>query len=143
MKNVTIYADGACSGNPGKGGWGAVLKFGATEKELSGFNPHTTNNQMELLGVIEALKSLKEPCEVNIYSDSKYVVQGCNEWMSAWIKNSWRTSTNKPVKNIDFWKQLQELIQFHETKFHWVKGHADNAYNNRCDELARQAILDS
>ena len=122
MKNVTIYTDGACSGNPGPGGWGAILQYGTAKKELSGSEPSTTNNRMELLGVISALELLKEPCSVDLYSDSKYVVDGITK---GWAKG-WR----------ELWGRLLDLLDRHEVRFHWVKGHADNPYNNRCDELA-------
>lgn len=140
MKVIKIYTDGACSGNPGPGGWGAILIYGDIQKEISGFCEATTNNIMELTAVIEALKLLKEKCEIDLFTDSKYVSQGMEEWLPVWKKNNWRTSTKKPLKNLDLWKQLDNLSAFHKVKFYWVKGHADNPFNNRCDELAREEI---
>ena len=137
MKNVTIYTDGACSGNPGPGGWGAILKYGEKEKELSGSEPSTTNNRMELLGVITALEALKEPCAVDLYSYSKYVVDGITKgWAKSWRAKRWVKSDKKPAKNPELWGRLLDLLDKHAVQFHWVKGHADNPYNNRCDELA-------
>ena len=137
MKTVTIYTDGACSGNPGPGGWGAILQYGKAEKELSGSEPSTTNNRMERLGVITALETLKEPCSVDLYSDSKYVVDGITKgWAKGWRARGWVKSDKKPAKNPELWGRLLDLLDKHEVRFHWVKGHADNPYNNRCDELA-------
>ncbi len=137
MKNVTIYTDGACSGNPGPGGWGAILKYGVHEKELSGSEPSTTNNRMELIGVISALEALKEPCAVDLYSDSKYVVDGITKkWAKKWRANNWIKGDKTPAKNPELWGRLLDLLEKHEVVFHWVKGHANNPYNNRCDELA-------
>ena len=137
MKNVTIYTDGACSGNPGPGGWGAVLKYGAHERELSGGEAQTTNNRMELTAVIEALRLLKEPCEVELYSDSKYVIDALSKgWVYGWKKKGWIKSDKKPALNVDLWERLLPLIAAHDIRYHWVKGHAENEYNNRCDELA-------
>ncbi|MBR4291834.1 MAG: ribonuclease HI [Oscillospiraceae bacterium] len=137
MKTVTLYTDGACSGNPGPGGWGAILEFKGTEKELSGGESATTNNRMELTAVIEGLKALKEPCVVELYSDSKYVIDGLQKgWAVSWRKNGWRKADKKPALNPDLWEQLLELTQTHTMRYHWVKGHADNPKNNRCDELA-------
>lgn len=137
MKEVTIYTDGACSGNPGKGGWGAVLIYGNIQKELSGFEEVTTNNKMELTACIEALKMLKEPCNVNLFSDSAYVVNAFNDdWISGWIKNNWRNSQKKEVANIELWKELIELTKFHSVVFNKVKGHAGDKYNEICDALA-------
>lgn len=141
MDNITIYTDGACSGNPGPGGWGAILMYKDTKKEISGGKKDTTNNIMELTAVIEALKLLKYPCEVSVYSDSAYVVNAfLQNWIINWKKNNWRTSDKKEVKNKDLWQQLLELTNIHLVKFIKVKGHSDNQYNNRCDELARNAI---
>lgn len=140
MKHITIYTDGACSGNPGPGGWGVVLIHDGRQKELSGSFPHTTNNQMELLGAIKGLEALKEPCDVTLYTDSKYVVQGMTEWIHDWIKRGWKTSSKKPVKNLELWQRLYELSKNHSVSFKWVKGHSVNGYNNRCDELATDAI---
>lgn len=142
MKTVEIYTDGACSNNPGDGGWAAVLMFGGVEKTLSGGQKSTTNNQMELVAVIEGLKALKEPCIVNLYSDSAYVVNAfTQDWITQWQLSGWKTSTKKEVKNIELWKALLELCQKHKVNFIKVKGHADNKYNNKCDELARAEIL--
>ncbi len=136
MKQVTIYTDGACSGNPGPGGWGAVLMYGDNKKELSGGHPDTTNNRMELLGVITALSVLKEPCKVELYTDSQYIVNAINEgWVAGWQRRGWRRKDG-PVKNLDLWKELLPLLETHVVTFNWVKGHAENEYNNRCDELA-------
>ncbi len=141
MKKVTIYTDGACSGNPGEGGWGAVLKFGELEKEISGFDKHTTNNKMELLAAIKALEMLKFPCEVELYSDSAYLVNGfIKKWVDNWKKNGWKNSSKEEVKNIELWKKLDELREFHKIKWIKVKGHSDNEYNNRCDKLATDEI---
>ena len=136
MKHITIYTDGACSGNPGPGGWGAVLMYGDKQKELSGGHPDTTNNRMELLGVITALSALKEPCRVDLYTDSQYIVNAINEgWVAGWQKRGWRRKGGA-VKNLDLWQELLPLLETHEVAFNWVKGHAENEYNNRCDELA-------
>ncbi|NMW19021.1 MAG: ribonuclease HI [Chlorobiaceae bacterium] len=140
-KKIIIYTDGACSGNPGKGGWGALLMYSSSIREISGFSPATTNNRMELTAAIEALEALKEPCEVHLYSDSSYLVNAINEgWLKRWMANSWKTSTKKSVENIDLWQKIAKLIKLQDVTFHKVKGHSDNLYNNRCDELARQAI---
>jgi ribonuclease HI len=136
MKNVKIYTDGACSGNPGPGGWGAILMYGDRKKELSGGEASTTNNRMELTAVITALEALKEPCQVELYTDSKYVADAINQgWLKNWIKRGWRKKDG-PVKNPDLWQRLIPLIETHMVEFIWVKGHAENEYNNRCDELA-------
>lgn len=138
MDEVTIYTDGACSGNPGPGGWGAILMFKENKKEISGGAPNTTNNIMELTAVIEALKMLKHPCNVNLYSDSAYVVNAFTQkWIYGWIKKDWRTSNNEPVKNKELWQELYNLTKVHNVNFNKVKGHSDNEFNNRCDELAR------
>ena len=137
MKEVTIYTDGACSGNPGPGGWGAVLCYKGTEKELSGGEAMTTNNRMELTAAVSALKALKEPCRVYIYSDSKYLVDSLMKgWVIAWEKRGWVKADKKPALNADLWQELLRLDKVHEITYHWVKGHADDDYNNRCDELA-------
>ena len=137
MKQVTIYTDGACSGNPGPGGWGAILRYGSFEKELSGGERQTTNNRMELLGAISALEALKEPCQVDLYSDSKYLVDAMTQgWAERWRKNGWKRNRTDPALNPDLWQRLLDLCRTHDVTFHWVKGHADNAYNNRCDALA-------
>lgn len=138
-KTVTIYTDGACSGNPGPGGWAAVLRYNSVEKELSGGEAQTTNNRMELTGVISALKALKEPCVVELYSDSKYVIDALDKgWAVSWRKKGWIKSDKKPALNPDLWEILLNLCEVHEVHCHWVKGHADNPYNNRCDALAVQ-----
>ena len=137
MKQVTIYTDGACSGNPGPGGWGAILMYGAHKRELSGGEADTTNNRMELTAVIRALSLLKEPCIVELWSDSKYVIDGLSKgWAKGWKAKGWVKSDKKPALNVDLWEQLLPLIQTHQVHYHWVKGHASNPYNNRCDELA-------
>ncbi len=137
MKQVTIYTDGACSGNPGPGGWGAILKYGSAEKELSGGEPETTNNRMELLGVIRALQALKEPCEVELWSDSRYVVDALEKgWARSWRAHGWRRADKKPALNQDLWEILLPLTEMHAVRCHWVRGHAENEYNNRCDALA-------
>ena len=143
MKTVILYTDGACSGNPGPGGWGAILEYQGVEKELSGGELNTTNNRMELTAVIRGLQALKEPCVVELYSDSKYLVQAFNDhWIDNWQKNGWINSKKQPVENSDLWKLLLQIIKIkkHEVHFHKVKGHADNPWNNRCDELATSAI---
>ena len=141
MEKVTIYTDGACSGNPGPGGWGAILMHEQKQKEISGGKEETTNNVMELTAVIEALKQLKYPCEVDLYSDSAYVVNAFNQgWITNWVKNHWKTAGKEPVKNQELWQELYELTKVHKVNFIKVKGHSDNEYNNRCDELARNAI---
>lgn len=141
MKHVTLYTDGACSGNPGPGGWGAVLLYGEYRKELSGGERETTNNRMELTAVIEGLRALKEPCRVDIYSDSAYTVNAFTQgWIAGWERNGWKKADKKPVQNADLWQMLLELTGIHKVIFHKVKGHADNELNNRCDELARAAV---
>ena len=141
MEKVTIYTDGACSGNPGPGGWGTILMYKDIKKEISGGNKNTTNNVMELTAVIEGLKMLKFPCEVKIYSDSAYVVNAFTQkWIYGWLKNGWKTSNKEDVKNKELWQELYEFTKVHDIEFIKVKGHSDNEYNNRCDELARNAI---
>jgi ribonuclease HI len=136
MKSVTIYTDGACSGNPGPGGWGAILFYGEHKKEISGGEPQTTNNRMELQGVISSLELLKEPCVVELYSDSKYVIDALEKgWAKGWKKNGWKRKTG-PALNPDLWDKLLTLYDKHTVHLHWVKGHANNPHNNRCDELA-------
>ena len=137
MKQIEIYTDGACSGNPGPGGWGAVLRYNGREKEISGGEAQTTNNRMELTAVIAALECLKEPCTVELYSDSKYVIDALSKgWAMSWRKKGWIKSDKKPALNVDLWERLLKLTEAHEMRYHWVKGHADNEYNNRCDALA-------
>jgi ribonuclease HI len=141
MKEVTIYTDGACSGNPGPGGWGSVLIFNDVQKEISGAQKDTTNNIMEITAVLEALKLLKEPCKVKVYSDSAYVVNAFNQgWIKNWQKNNWKTASKDPVKNKELWEELYELTEVHDVEFIKVKGHSDNELNNRCDFLATSAI---
>ena len=137
MKTVTIYTDGACSGNPGPGGWGAILEWQGHEKELSGGEAQTTNNRMELTAVLTALSLLKEPCTVELYSDSKYVVDAIDKgWLYGWQKKGWIKADKKPVLNVDLWQKLLPLLTRHNVRLHWVKGHAENEKNNRCDQLA-------
>ncbi|MGI5984599.1 MAG: ribonuclease HI [Clostridiales bacterium] len=136
MKQVTIYTDGACSGNPGPGGWGAILQYKDTLREMSGGESQTTNNRMELLGAINALSALKEPCEVSLYTDSQYLSKAINEgWLKGWKAKNWKRKDGE-LKNVDLWQELDRLLNIHSVSFHWVKGHADNEFNNRCDELA-------
>ena len=137
MKTVTVYTDGACSGNPGPGGWAAILKYGSAEKVLSGGAAETTNNRMELLGVISALEALKEPCRVELYSDSKYVIDALQKrWVWGWKQRGWIKSDKKPALNRDLWERLLPLVEKHEMVYHWIKGHAETEENNRCDQLA-------
>lgn len=141
MKKINIYTDGACSGNPGPGGWGAILNYKNHTKEISGYSPETTNNRMELTAVIEALRALKEPCEVTIYSDSQYFCNGILKgWAKNWQKNNWRKSDKKPAINSDLWQEILELIEHHNIEIIWVKGHAGHPENERCDFLATQEI---
>ncbi len=138
MPMVEIFTDGACSGNPGAGGWGAILRYGEVEKELSGGETTTTNNRMELTAVIEALKALKKPCQITLYTDSRYVMDGVTQWLPNWLQNGWRTANKKtPVKNIDLWQELEKLLSLHQIKWVWVKGHNGHPENERCDRLAR------
>jgi len=141
MQKVIIYTDGACSGNPGPGGWGAVLMYNENKKEISGYKENTTNNIMEITAVIEALKLLKHECEVEIYSDSAYVVNAFKQkWIENWKRNNWKTSNKDDVKNKELWQELDKLVNIHKVKFIKVKGHADNEWNNRCDKLATDEI---
>jgi ribonuclease HI len=141
MQKVTIYTDGACSGNPGPGGWGAILMYNEHKKELSGGEKDTTNNRMELMAAIKALECLKHDCEVQLYSDSAYLVNAFEkDWISNWRKNGWRTAAKEPVKNQDLWEKIYDFSNVHKIMWIKVKGHSDNEYNNRCDELAREAI---
>ena len=136
-KTVTIYTDGACSGNPGPGGWGAILCYGGAKKEMSGGEKQTTNNRMELTGVISALRALKEPCIVELYSDSKYVIDALSKgWAVSWRRNGWKKADKKPALNPDLWEELLRLTAVHRVEFHWIKGHAGHPYNERCDRLA-------
>ena len=141
MKQVEIFTDGACKGNPGPGGWGAVLRMGGHEKELSGHAPATTNNRMELSAVIEALSALKSPCEVALHTDSRYVIDGITKWIFGWQKNGWKNAAKKPVVNIDLWQALLIAIKPHKISWHWVKGHAGHPDNERADKLASDAAL--
>lgn len=137
MKTITLYTDGACSGNPGPGGWGAILLYGEHKKELSGGERSTTNNRMELTAVIRGLEALKEPCVVELYSDSKYVIDGLEKgWAVSWRSRGWKKADKKPALNPDLWAQLLDLCERHQVRCHWVKGHAENPYNNRCDQMA-------
>jgi ribonuclease HI len=141
LREVTIYTDGACSGNPGPGGWGAILMSGARTRELSGYAPSTTNNRMEILAAIEAIRALKSPCEVKLYSDSAYLVNAFRQnWLGNWQRNGWVNSRKDPVENQDLWRELLAVVRGHRVEWNKVKGHADNPHNNRCDELARAAI---
>lgn len=137
---VEIFTDGACRGNPGPGGWGALLRFGGTEKELSGGEPETTNNRMELMAAISALEALKRPVTVDLHTDSTYVRDGITKWIHGWKKRDWRTADKKPVKNVDLWQRLEAAAARHEVAWHWVKGHAGHPDNERVDELAREAV---
>lgn len=138
---VIIHTDGACSGNPGPGGWGAILSFGDHEKELMGGEAHTTNNRMELTAAISALETLKRSCAVDLYTDSEYVKNGITSWITGWKRNGWRTADKKPVKNVDLWKRLDAALTSHTVHWHWVKGHAGHAMNERADELARTGLM--
>jgi ribonuclease HI len=141
MKKVTLYTDGACSGNPGPGGWGALLLFGDHEKAISGGARDTTNNRMEMMAVIEGLKQLKHPCEVTVVTDSKYVLQGMTEWIKGWKAKGWKTADKKPVKNVDLWQALEAECARHHVAWKWVKGHSGDAYNDRVDAMAVAAIV--
>jgi ribonuclease HI len=138
--HVVIHTDGACSGNPGPGGWGAILSFGDNRKELKGGEPHTTNNRMELMAAIAALSALRRPCLIDLHTDSQYLRDGIMKWIHGWKRNGWRTADKKPVKNVDLWKELDAAMSAHQVRWHWVRGHAGNAMNERADELAREGI---
>ncbi|MET0259269.1 MAG: ribonuclease HI [Methylobacterium sp.] len=140
MTRVDVFTDGACSGNPGPGGWGAILRTGETERELTGGEAHTTNNRMELLAAIEALTALKRACDVHLHSDSQYMRDGITKWIHGWKRNGWKTADRKPVKNAELWQRLDAERNRHSVTFHWVKGHAGHAENERADELARQGM---
>lgn len=140
MEQIEIFTDGACSGNPGPGGWGAMLRHGANVRELSGAEPATTNNRMELMAAIEALRALKRPCAVDLTTDSQYVRQGITSWIHNWKRRGWKTSSNQPVKNVDLWQQLDTEAARHTIRWHWIKGHSGHAENERADQLAREAI---
>ena len=139
-KIVEIYTDGACSGNPGPGGWGAILRYGTTEKEMNGGEPQTTNNRMELMAAIMAIEAVKRPCEIHLHTDSEYLRQGITTWIHSWKARNWRTADKKPVKNVDLWQRLERAIETHDVHWHWVKGHSGHVENERADELARLAI---
>ena len=140
---VRIHTDGACSGNPGPGGWGAILAWNDHERELKGGEPHTTNNRMELTAAIAALDALKRPCTVDLFTDSQYLRSGITTWITTWKRNGWRTAERKPVKNVDLWQRLDQLLTRHEVHWHWVKGHSGHDLNERADRLARQGLVDS
>lgn len=140
---VELFTDGACKGNPGPGGWGALLKYGANEKELWGGEDNTTNNRMELMAAIEGLKALTRPCQVVLTTDSKYVKQGINQWLAGWKKNGWKTASKQPVKNKDLWQALDKECSRHEVEWHWVKGHAGHAGNERADQLANRGAAEA
>ena len=139
---VTIHTDGACSGNPGPGGWGAILQWGGHTRELKGGEAHTTNNRMELMAAIVALEALKRPCDVDLHTDSQYLRQGITSWIQGWKRNGWRTGDKKPVKNTDLWQRLEAAVGRHTVHWHWVRGHAGHDLNERADELAREAIAE-
>ncbi len=141
VKTTDIYTDGACSGNPGPGGWGAILRYKGSEKEISGFERQTTNNRMEMKAVIEAFRMLKEPCVVRVHTDSQYLRNGITVWINGWKRNGWKTKSRQPVKNRELWEALDELSQKHQVEWVWVQGHAGHPENERCDELARQEII--
>ena len=140
MKTIKAYTDGACSGNPGPGGWGAILDYNGTRKELNGGEADTTNNRMELMAAISALQALKEPCQVNLYTDSVYVRDGISKWIEGWKRNGWKTAAKQPVKNTELWQGLDAARKNHKVTWHWVKGHAGHPENERADELAREGM---
>lgn len=139
-KIVEIFTDGACSGNPGPGGWGAVLRYGVVEKEMNGGEPVTTNNRMELMAAIMAIEAVRRPCEIHLHTDSEYLRNGITTWIHSWKARNWRTADKKPVKNVDLWQRLERAIETHDVHWHWVKGHSGHKENERADELARLAI---
>jgi ribonuclease HI len=139
---VTVHTDGACSGNPGPGGWGVILQWGSHVRELKGGEPYTTNNRMELTAAIMALEALKRPCTVDLHTDSEYLRQGITDWISGWKRNGWRTAARKPVRNVDLWQRLDAVVNRHTVHWHWVRGHAGHRLNERADELAREAIAE-
>ena len=140
MRRTTIYTDGACLGNPGPGGWAALLVDDGSRREISGYEPATTNNRMELRAAVEALRALEEPSQVDLHTDSQYLRNGMSEWLARWKRNGWRTADRKPVKNVDLWQQLDGLAARHDVRWHWVRGHAGHPENERCDALANEAI---
>jgi ribonuclease HI len=139
---VVIHTDGACSGNPGVGGWGAILEWGDHRREIKGGEAHTTNNRMELMAAISALETLKRPCDVDLHTDSQYMRQGITSWIHGWKRNGWKTADRKPVKNVDLWQRLEAAIGRHTVRWHWVRGHSGHDLNERADELAREAIAE-
>jgi ribonuclease HI len=141
MKSVDIFTDGACSGNPGPGGWGAILRYGDSERELSGGEAETTNNRMELTAAIEALNALKRPCNVRLHTDSAYVRDGITQWIDGWKRNGWKTAARKPVRNAELWQALDEARRRHKVEWHWIRGHAGHPENERADALARAALV--
>jgi ribonuclease HI len=143
LPHVIIHTDGACSGNPGPGGFGVILEFGQLKKELKGGERHTTNNRMELMAAITALESLKKPCRVDLHTDSQYVRNGIMTWIKGWKKNGWKTADKKPVKNVDLWQRLDAALGQHKVTWHWVKGHAGHELNERADELAREGLAEA
>ena len=142
-KRVRIHTDGACSGNPGPGGWGAILAWNGHEREIKGGEPHTTNNRMELTAAIAAFETLKRPCAVDLYTDSQYLRNGITAWIAGWRRNGWRTADNKPVKNVDLWKRLDAALAPHEVRWHWLRGHAGHDLNERADQLAREGLAET
>lgn len=143
LPHVVIHTDGACSGNPGPGGWGVILESGTTRREMKGGEPHTTNNRMELMAAISALEALKKPCRVDLYTDSQYVRNGIMTWIKGWKKNGWKTADKKPVKNVELWQRLDAALGEHQVTWHWVKGHAGHDLNERADELAREGLAEA
>jgi ribonuclease HI len=142
LGRVVIHTDGACSGNPGPGGWGAILEWGGRRREIKGGEAHTTNNRMELMAAISALETLKRPCDVDLHTDSQYLRQGITSWIHGWKRNGWRTADKKPVKNADLWQRLDGAVACHTVHWHWVRGHSGHDLNERADELAREAIAE-
>jgi ribonuclease HI len=142
-KTVTIHTDGACSGNPGPGGWGAILAWNGHQKELRGGEAHTTNNRMELTAAIEALEALKRPCVVDVHTDSQYLRLGITSWISSWKRNGWRTAERKPVKNVDLWQRLDAALARHQVRWHWLRGHSGHSLNERADQLAREGLAEA
>ena len=140
MERVDIYTDGACQGNPGPGGWAAIVRRDGEERELTGYDPDTTNNRMELLAAIEGLRAVEDVSEVDLHTDSQYLQNGMNDWLARWKRNGWKTAAKKPVKNVDLWQALDELASHHTVRWHWVRGHDGHVENERCDELANEAI---
>ena len=140
MKPIEMFTDGACKGNPGPGGWGAILRMGDSEKEMSGNEPQTTNNRMEMMAVLKGLAALKSPCHVKLHTDSRYVIDGITKWVFGWQKNGWRTADKKPVKNVELWQRLDAALKSHQVRWHWVKGHAGHDENERADQLARDGV---